>query len=204
MEDFDYPGVYGLSVDGEILYVGSSRNIKSRLGAHFSLLRRNAHKEELQTAFNNGKDVVPVCLKRLSEQDSIGTLYANEMYWIDELSPVCTDRKPLSESPEQYIEFCAGSAMEKRFMAEHPENDYMKMHHENAENWYYASILAHAERYFTPMKNEGKQLDLSMYDSVIIRFGHDERLAVNKAARSHSISTEKFIKNAVREYMANH
>lgn len=202
MEDFDYPGVYGLSVDGEILYVGSSRNIKQRLAAHFSLLRNNTHKKELQDAFNCGKEIVPVCLKRLSDYDSIGTLYAQEMYWIDELNPICTDRKPLSESPAQYIEFCAGSAMERRFMAEHPQNDYMKMHHENKENWYYASILNHVERYFTPIKNEKNQV--SMYDSVIIRFNHNERIAVNKAARRHSVSTEKFIRDAVREYMSNH
>ena len=197
MEEFDYPGVYGLSVDGKIVYVGSSKNIKNRIKQHFYLLRKGKHKKTLQDAFNNGKDIVPICLERLTMNNTIGELYTSESYWIDKINPVCTDRKPSSKSPLDAMYDLARYAAESKSESENAKYEYIKVSKDNSANNFYSSIVYHAARYFTPIKYVKNGSAEKIYGAFLVSPTYEEAKAVREKSRRMGITAEQYILEAI-------
>lgn len=201
MEDFDYPGVYGLSVDGDILYVGSSKNIKKRLAQHFALLQKGKHKKELQDAYYGGKDIVPVCLEKLTEENTIGDLYSKEIYWIDEVKPSCTDRKPLYYDPLESLYGLAKCAAFEKDRSENANYKFMRVNGANLENRYYAGIVYHVVRYFTPIKNVKNGFADKLYGAFVVSPTYEDGKRIRARARKIGITEEQYILEAIQQRM---
>lgn len=198
LDNFDYPGVYGLSVDGKIFYVGSSKNIKKRVDQHFALLRKGNHKRELQEAYNVGKNVVPICLEKMTDKNTIGDLYSKEMHWIDKIEPVCTERKPLYYSPMKSLYDLAMCAASEKERAQNAKYDYLRVYGENSENRYYAALLYHVVRYFTPLKNTNNGFTDKLYRAFVISPTYDDGKRIRAMARKLGITEEQYILEAIR------
>lgn len=198
MEDFDYPGVYGLSVDGKILYVGSSKNIKKRVNQHFALLQKGKHKRDLQSAYNRGESVIPICLEKMTEENTIGDLYSKEMFWIDKIGPICTDRKPLYCNPIDSLYDLAKWAASEKELAQSAKHDYLRVYKENSENHYYATLLCHVVRYFTPLKNAKNGFTDKLYGAFVVSPTYEEGKRIRAMARKLGITEERYILDAVR------
>lgn len=85
-------GVYMIrnSMDGKI-YVGSSKNIKKRIGDHFRCLRRGDHHSlKFQRSYNKAtnKSIFSASVLELVEDSSV--LHDREQYWIDTLDAFAT------------------------------------------------------------------------------------------------------------------
>lgn len=199
MEDFDYPGVYGLSVDGEILYVGSSKNIKKRLCSHFSQLKSRKHKKELQDAFDSGKKITPVCLYKLDTYGTKADLLTNENFWILELKPVCNSKPALSQDPLISLAWLSAEARKRRYGADHPEYEYLRYFNENLESEYYESVIGEADRMFTPlsMREEYPADDIVDISLFTIRTDRELGQKIKDAAKKLKKSVPKYILEAV-------
>lgn len=199
LEDFDYPGVYGLSVNGEILYVGSSKNIKKRIAQHFSLLKRRGHKKELQTAYDNGEKITPVCLYKLDTYGTKADLLINENYWISELNPVCNSKPALTQDPLITFIWLSAEARKRRYNADHPEYEYLRYFNENLESQYYESVIETADRMFTPLSTYEEYPADDIIDVSIFAFRTDKELGdkIKKAAKGIKKSVPKYILEAV-------
>lgn len=79
-------GVYLIEHVQGSKYVGSSNNIKRRIGAHISALRANRHHTiRLQRSWNKHEE--SEFTFRILEECSVEALIEREQYWIDELGP---------------------------------------------------------------------------------------------------------------------
>lgn len=78
-------GVYGIAAPSGNLYVGSSKNIRTRIKQHYAMLARsNHHSDALQAAYNKyGDNLSPFVL----EECAVSDLIAVEQKYIDALKP---------------------------------------------------------------------------------------------------------------------
>lgn len=201
LEDFNYPGVYGLSVDGEILYVGSSKNIKNRLRSHFSQLKSGKHKKELQCAFDSGKDVVPVCLMRFGKHGTLRDLLACEREWIEKLNPPCNVANPLERDPLTTISWLNHTAREKRYGTRHNQYEYYRRYDESKESEMYGAILDVVDRYYSLFETD----ELYPFDRgssikyLVVRTDYDTGKYIEGIARKSGESLPQYILEAVHQ-----
>lgn len=80
-------GIYGISINGEIYYVGQSRRLEARRGEHLGALSKGVHSNKyLQRVYDKyGGAQVDV----LEEVEEGQDLYPREAHWIRELNPPC-------------------------------------------------------------------------------------------------------------------
>lgn len=203
LEDFNCPGVYGLSVDGEILYVGSSKNVKKRLSAHYSLLKNGGHKKELQKAYDDGKDITPVLLDRLNEKNVFIDLLSCEQKWIDELSPVCNARDPVVQHPIKTISWLNYESRQRRFGTINNKSEYYRKRDETKESETYAMILDEIDRYYSFFESDNlfpfKRTDGTNY--LVVRTDRNIAAAVKQAALNARESLPQFILEAIQQRM---
>lgn len=136
MLSFDCAGVYSLNVDGKCLYVGSSNNIKRRLAAHKGYLKNGKHSDELQAAYDNGKEIVPEILQVLPENGNLRDLLLMENKWIERLNPPCNKKPAIQKDPFLDIIDCAIYARQERINCLTAKYEYQQLSGENREMFF--------------------------------------------------------------------
>ena len=205
MKDFDYPGVYGLSVDGKVLYVGSSKNVRKRLREHFSQLKRGKHKRELQEKFDSGKEVVPICLKRFDEKVTHYDLLLCENKWINGLHPICNCSAPLEHDLTKTISWLNYEARERRYGTIHNKYDCYRSHDETKESEIYDTILDLIDRYYSFLETEERfPFDkASNIKYLVVRTDYETWDKVKKASYESCKSLPQFIMDAIKDHLEN-
>ena len=203
LKDFDYPGVYGLYVDGKVLYVGSSKNIRKRLRQHFTQLKSGKHKKELQDAYDIGKEIVPICLEQFGEKGILRDLLSCEKEWIDKLNPPCNSADPFGQDPLKTICWLNYMARERRYGTHHNKYEYYRRYDESKESEMYDAILGVIDRYYSFFEADNKYPfgKIASIKYLVVRTDYDTGKSVEKAAEKARESLPHYIMKAVRERM---
>ena len=103
-------GIYRISRNGEVLYVGQSKNVKNRWKVHRHELAHNRHGNVYLQRIANKHGLDSLDFEIVEEVDDDERLTEREIHWINELNPPCNmvmpkedDRWGLSEETKRKL-----------------------------------------------------------------------------------------------------
>jgi uncharacterized protein (DUF1778 family) len=203
---YNGPGVYRLTI-GNHKYIGSSKNVASRLKSHLTAAQGGREPVRLQKAYDEAGEIRSEVLLRLPWDTTRIEMLQKEKEWIMRERPDLNDA-PVPARNEKDIIGMIKYAARERWLAGSATSEYERKRHEKWAHMYTCLVEDFKEKYLEPLGGEempGNKEAVKKYqagrDAIMLRPESKVGAAIREAARASSTSVQAFVLDAVAKKM---